>query len=115
MIVVVPPWAAAIVPVAKSSDAVVPPNGRSMCVWASIAPGKMYWPVASIVRSAWPSAARCDGSVSATMRSPSIHTSAAKGSEAVTTVPFEIRVRVMGAPAPRRGMLRVSGGGSSGT
>jgi hypothetical protein len=28
------------VPVAKSSDAVVPPNGRSMCVWASIAAGQ---------------------------------------------------------------------------
>jgi hypothetical protein len=40
MIVVVPPWAAAIVPVAKSSDAVVPPNGSSMWVWASTPPGK---------------------------------------------------------------------------
>ena len=31
-------WAATV-PVSKSSDAVVPPNGRSMWVWQSIPPG----------------------------------------------------------------------------
>ena len=39
MIVVVPPQAAARVPVSKVSDANVPPNGSSMCVCASTPPG----------------------------------------------------------------------------
>jgi len=39
MIVVVPPQAAAAVPVSNVSLAVVPPNGISMCVWASTPPG----------------------------------------------------------------------------
>ena len=38
-IVVVPPNAAARVPVAKSSEANVPPNGSSMWVCTSIPPG----------------------------------------------------------------------------
>ena len=52
MIVVVPPNAAARVPVSNVSLANVPPNGSSMCVWTSIAPGITYLPVASIVSSA---------------------------------------------------------------
>jgi hypothetical protein len=39
MIVVVPPKAAAFVPVSKSSDEFVPPNGMSMCVCGSMPPG----------------------------------------------------------------------------
>ena len=59
MIVVVPPWAAATVPVSNVSDAKVPPNGSSMWVWTSMPPGMTYLPVASMVRSAvtpaaWP-------------------------------------------------------------
>ena len=52
MIVVVPPNAAARVPVSKVSLANVPPNGSSMWVWGSIPPGITHLPVASIVRSA---------------------------------------------------------------
>ena len=51
MIVVVPPKAAARVPVSKVSLAKVPPNGSSMWVWTSIPPGMTYLPVASIVSS----------------------------------------------------------------
>ena len=39
MIVVVPPQAAARVPVSNVSDAYVPPNGSSMWVWPSTPPG----------------------------------------------------------------------------
>ncbi len=52
MIVVVPPHAAARVPVSNVSDANVPPNGSSMCVCTSMPPGTTYLPVASMVRSA---------------------------------------------------------------
>ena len=52
MIVVVPPWAAAFVPVSKVSLAKVPPNGSSKWVWPSMPPGTTYFPVASIVSSA---------------------------------------------------------------
>ena len=48
MIVVVPPQAAARVPVSKLSEAKVPPNGSSMWVWTSIPPGRTYLPEASI-------------------------------------------------------------------
>ena len=48
-----PPKAAAMVPVSKSSVDVVPPNGMSRCVWTSMPPGITYCPDASIVRSAW--------------------------------------------------------------
>ena len=42
-----------MVPVSNVSDALVPPNGISMCVWTSTPPGTTYLPVASItVRSA---------------------------------------------------------------
>ena len=47
-IVVVPPQAAARVPVSKVSEARVPPNGISMCVCASMPPGITYLPVASM-------------------------------------------------------------------
>ena len=49
---VVPPNAAARVPVSKVSLAKVPPNGSSMWVWTSMPPGMTYLPVASIVSSA---------------------------------------------------------------
>ena len=48
---VVPPHAAARVPVSKVSLASVPPNGSSKWVWASMPPGMTYLPVASITRS----------------------------------------------------------------
>ena len=52
MIVVVPPQAAARVPVSNVSAENVPPNGISMCVCTSIPPGSTYLPVASMIRSA---------------------------------------------------------------
>ena len=42
--VVVPPMAAARVPVSKSSLDVVPPNGMSRCVCASMPPGSSSMP-----------------------------------------------------------------------
>src|SRR3954470_4283991 len=73
-----------MVPVSKSSDDVVPPNGISRCVWTSMPPGNRYFPVASIVRSA--------GIVSdvpmAEIFSPSTNTSPLYLSVAVTIVPF---------------------------
>src|SRR5690625_116552 len=97
--VVVPPWAAARVPVSKVSDACVPPNGISMWVWASIPPGMTYLPVASMTRStdaarSVPSS-RLPGARTATMRSPSTRTSAAPRPVALTTVPPLIRVVLM--------------------
>ena len=92
-IVVVPPCAAATVPVSKSSDAVVPPNGSSMCVWQSMPPGITYWPFASIVSSAVPGTV--PGAASAAILPLSIQTSAANVSLAVTTVPFLISVRIL--------------------
>jgi hypothetical protein len=50
--VVVPPQAAAIEPVFQSSAEVVPMKGISRWVWGSMAPGRMYFPVASTVSSA---------------------------------------------------------------
>ncbi len=49
---VVPPKAAEIVPEVKSSQETVPPNGISMWVCGSIAPGMTYLPLASITLSA---------------------------------------------------------------
>ena len=49
---VVPPNAAARVPVSKVSDDSVPPNGISMWVWGSTPPGSTSRPVASMTRSA---------------------------------------------------------------
>ena len=54
-----PPWAAATVPVSKSSADVVPPKGMSRCVCTSMPPGMTSIPEASITLSAgrfspWP-------------------------------------------------------------
>src|SRR2546430_1697806 len=68
---VVPPHAAAMVPLSKSSADVTAPTARSKCVWASMPPGMTYAPVASTTSapdggSRWPTAA---------IRSPSIRRS----------------------------------------
>jgi hypothetical protein len=89
---VVPPKAAARVPVSKSSFANVPPKGSFMWVWTSMPPGMTYLPVASIVSSAATSPARFAPIWA--MRSPSTRTSAAYEPSAVTIVPFEISVRI---------------------
>src|SRR5215217_1031 len=60
MIEVVPPQAAARVPVSKVSDALVPPNGSSMWVCASMPPWMTYFPVASITVSTEDAARRED-------------------------------------------------------
>src|SRR6201995_4006397 len=92
--VVVPPQAAAWVPVAKSSTENVPPNGISRWVCTSIPPGMTYRPAASRTRSAVPARESvCAGSRSAAMVSPSTSTSAGKAPVAMTTVPPRIRVR----------------------
>src|SRR4051794_12743140 len=98
MIEVVPPQAAARVPVSKVSEALVPPKGSSMWVCASTPPGMTYLPAASMTVSAsmWPRAVD-PGESSATMVSPSTRTSAVEVPVALTTVPFLMRV-VMGAP-----------------
>ena len=49
---VVPPYAAARVPVSKLSEDTVPPNGISIWVWGSIPPGMTSLPVASMTVSA---------------------------------------------------------------
>ena len=81
--VVVPPSAAATVPLAKSSIVVVPPNGMSRCVCGSMKPGNTYAPDASTVS--------CPTSLMlraiAVITPSSISTSAGKTSVAVTTVP----------------------------
>src|SRR5436305_2940189 len=98
--VVVPPNAAARVPVSKSSDDVVPPNGISRWVWQSMPPGMTYIPVASITRSApSPIPER-----TAAIRSPSISTSAFVVSRAVTTVPFRISVAILRSHPLRPGL-----------
>ena len=51
MMLVVPPQAAARVPVSNVSDASVPPNGICMWVCASMPPGMTYLPVASTTES----------------------------------------------------------------
>src|ERR1700744_4597282 len=61
MIVVVPPQAAARVPVSKVSTENVPPNGISMWVWAAIPPGSTDLPGASMPRSAAPGGGRVGG------------------------------------------------------
>ncbi len=64
MMLVVPPQAAAMEPVFQSSDEVVPMKGMSMWVCGSMAPGRMYFPVASTVSSAFcarPGSHRLDG------------------------------------------------------
>ena len=74
----------------KSSALVVPPNGMSRCVWASMPPGITYMPVASMIFSADSGGMPLRTSL---MRSSSIRTSAALVSVAVTTVPLRISVR----------------------
>ena len=112
MIVVVPPQAAARVPVSKVSTEKVPPNGISMCVCTSIPPGSTYLPVASMTRSA-ATAAGLSGSASPVSRttarpstaaifSPATSTSASSVPDAVTTVPPVMRVVLMAAPATRK-------------
>ena len=83
-IAVVPPKAAATVPLSKSSAEVVPPNGMSMWVCTSMPPGSTYLPEASIVLSA------CISSElpMTVIFSSSTSTSPVYWSEAVTTVPF---------------------------
>src|SRR5438309_2623901 len=87
-IVVVPPQAAAAVPVSKSSAENVPPKGMSRWVCASMPPGITYRPDASITVSAPASRPR----PTAATDSPSTSTSAATVSPAVTTVPPRISV-----------------------
>ena len=91
MMLVVPPHAAARVPVSNVSIAAVPPNGSSMCVCASIPPGITYLPVASMTVStdAATSVPRSSepGCSTATIVSPSIRTSACERPVAETTVP----------------------------
>src|SRR2546428_2806100 len=94
---VVPPNAAARVPVSKSSDDFDPPNGMSMCVCASIPPGRTYFPVASIVLSA----AMSSDKPIVEIFSSSTRTSPLYLSVAVTTVPFLISVRMVSLPGPR--------------
>ena len=60
MQVVVPPKAAARVPVSKSSAEMVPPKGSEKCVCASTPPGKMSSPCASTVAFAAGRDARSD-------------------------------------------------------
>src|SRR5215472_1404565 len=96
---VVPPQAAARVPVSKSSAEKVPPNGMSRWVCTSMPPGMTYLPVASIDRSARPASEPvCAGSSRATTVSPSMSTSAADDPVAVTTVPPRIRMRMAASP-----------------
>src|SRR5438105_3977641 len=95
---VVPPNAAARVPVSKSSDDFDPPNGMSMCVCTSIPPGSTYLPVASIVLSA---ATSSDDPI-VEIFSSSTSTSPVYVSVAVTTVPFLISVRMVCLPGPRK-------------
>src|SRR6266496_3743361 len=90
--VVVPPQAAARVPVSKVSEAAVPPNGSCMWVCTSIPPGTTYLPVASITASAaTPAASARPGANSAATVSPSTSTSIGCPPVAFTTVPPEIR------------------------
>src|SRR5579859_2022338 len=89
MSVVVPPKAAAMVPVSKSSALVVPPKGMSRCVCTSMPPGINSNPVASMMRPAF-STGSCVAM--APTRSPVIPTSARQVSVAVTTVALRITV-----------------------
>src|ERR671916_510537 len=103
MIVVVPPQAAARVPLSKVSEALVPPNGSSMWVWASMPPGMTYLPVASTTESTRPARSTPStadpGTRTAAIVSPSTSTSATAVPVALTTVPPVIKVVVTG-PAP---------------
>src|SRR5688572_11895192 len=89
MIVVVPPNAAALVPVSNVSEANVPPNGSCMWVCTSMPPGMTSLPVASIV--SMPPARPLPGASSAVIFSPSTSTSAGNEPVGPTTVPPVIR------------------------
>ena len=80
---------------------VVPPNGMSRCVCASMPPGRTYLPgrVDGDVERA--GGRRDPGAKMAAILSPSIATSAAYVSTAVTTVPPLMSVRVVWAMCPR--------------
>src|SRR5690349_8652867 len=100
MIVVVPPHAAARVPVSKVSAENVPPNGISMCVCTSIPPGSTYLPVASMTSSAAGAVSPPVTSLASTAAifSPVTSTSASSVPDAVTTVPPLISVVLMALP-----------------
>ena len=96
MIVVVPPQAAARVPVSNVSAENVPPNGISMWVCASIPPGSTYFPLASMTRSA--SAAHDEaspepGAARAVIFSSSMMTSVV-APDGLITLPPAMRVRI---------------------
>src|ERR1019366_181824 len=91
--VVVPPKAAARVPVRKSSALVVPPKGMSRWVWQSMPPGRTYMPAASMTVAS--EGAGMPGRTS-WMSSPEMRTSAAMVSVAVTTLPLRIKVFIGG-------------------
>src|ERR687898_2117691 len=105
-IVVVPPQAAARVPVSNVSEALVPPNGSSMWVWTSTPPGSTYLPAASTTRSAVvcrsPRAVEPVGRRAAIV-SPSTSTSIGVAPSADRTSPFLMRV-VTGVAPPRSGL-----------
>ena len=103
MMLVVPPQAAARVPVSKVSEAAVPPNGSSMWVCASMPPGITYLPVASTTwstsgRQVDAQQCRLPGASTAAICSPSTSTSAYAVPVALTTVPPLISVVVIFAP-----------------
>src|SRR5215467_739530 len=108
MIVVVPPNAAARVPVSNVSLANVPPNGSSMWVCASTPPGITYLPVASTTCT--PSPGKPPGANRAAMVPPSTSTSAGTAPVGPTTVPplissvmpasSRLHERVVGVRAP---------------
>src|SRR5688572_25052573 len=105
-IVVVPPHAAARVPVSKVSEANVPPNGSSMCVCTSIPPGTTYFPVASITFSNVGAASvKNPRAPTAAIVSPSIITSVSARPVAETIVPFSIRIRLIGTSSPRHDVV----------
>src|SRR5262245_15943368 len=111
MIVVVPPQAAARVPVSNVSAENVPPNGISMWVWASIPPGSTYLPVASMTcvglgaTTPAPSGRPARGNTPAIFSSTT-STSASSVPDADTTVPFWIRMLTALSP----GSLALAGG-----
>src|SRR5690606_5094348 len=108
MMVVVPPQAAALVPVSKVSAENVPPKGISMWVWASMPPGMTYLPVASNTASKTSSGrwsvpdVKKPGAATAAIVSPSTSTSAGVAPVELRTVPFVISVRIAGSPSSRR-------------
>ena len=107
--VVVPPQAAARVPVSKVSDANVPPNGSSMWVWTSTPPGTTSLPVASITSAPCSAAAAMSlpGRSTASTCSPSMRTSARSAPVALTTVPPLISVVIFVSFCLRLGSLRL--------